>query len=83
MDPNTEMYLEKKLELERQKVEALLRIADALERLSPPTKKDSDSHQKLGFVHFFYSFHGTSPIAIKWLVPSGCRETKKATQLHN
>ena len=50
MDPNTEMYLEKKLELERQKVEALLRIADALERLSPPAKKNPDEPQKLGFV---------------------------------
>ena len=50
MDPVNTLYMDQKLELERQKVEALLRIADALERLSPPTKKNPDEPQKLGFV---------------------------------
>ena len=48
MDPISEIYADKMLEIERQKVEALLRIADALDRISPPTKKESDSPQKLG-----------------------------------
>lgn len=50
MDSNFEIYADKMLEIEKQKVEALLRIADVLERLAPPDKKDSNSHPKLGFV---------------------------------
>lgn len=50
MDHSEELYRDKMLEVERQKVEALLRIAAALERLSPPTKKNSEESQKLGFV---------------------------------
>ena len=50
MDSNTETYMSQMLEVERQKVEALQRIADALERLSPPTKNNPDVPQKLGFV---------------------------------